>query len=68
MRLHSQRERICHHGQICCYSVRDSIGILLDPLTEVIQAVAKERLRTAVQAGVTAFLVAPPHLMDEKVR
>lgn len=39
-----------------------------DPLTEVIQAGAKELLRTAVQAEVSAFIVEHAHLLDEEGR
>ena len=39
-----------------------------DPLTEVIQAGAKELLRTAVQAEVSAFIAAHAHLLDEEGR
>lgn len=39
-----------------------------DPLTEVIQSGAKELLRTAVQAEVSAFMAAHAHLLDEEGR
>ena len=39
-----------------------------DPLTEVIQAGAKELLRTAVQAEVSAFIGEHAHLLDEDGR
>ena len=39
-----------------------------DPLTEVIQAGAKELLRTAVQAEVAAFIAEHTHLLDEEGR
>ena len=39
-----------------------------DPLTEVIQAGAKELLRTAVQAEVAAFVAEHTHLLDEEGR
>jgi DNA-binding transcriptional LysR family regulator len=39
-----------------------------DPLTEVILAGAKELLRTAVQAEVSAFIAAHVHLLDEEGR
>ena len=39
-----------------------------DPLTEVIQAGAKELLRTAVQAEVSAFIAEHAHLLDEEGR
>jgi putative transposase len=39
-----------------------------DPLTEVIQAGAKELLRTAVQAEVSAFIAEHAHLLDEAGR
>lgn len=38
----------------------------LDPLTEVIQAGAKELLRTAVQAEVSAFIAEHAHLLDKE--
>ena len=37
-----------------------------DPLTEVIQAGAKELLRTAVQAEVSTFIAEHAHLLDEE--
>jgi len=37
-----------------------------DPLTEVIQAGAKELLRTAVQVDVSAFIADNTHLLDEE--
>jgi hypothetical protein len=39
-----------------------------DPLTEVIQAGAKELLRTAVQAEVSAFIAEHAHFLDEEGR
>ncbi len=39
-----------------------------DPLTEVIRAGAKELLRTAVQAEVSAFITEHAHLLDEEGR
>ena len=39
-----------------------------DPLTEVIQAGAKELLRTAVQAEVSGFIAEHAHLLDEEGR
>ena len=39
-----------------------------DPLTEVIQAGAKELLRTAIQAEVAGFMTAHAHLLDEEGR
>ena len=39
-----------------------------DPLTEVIQAGAKELLRTAVQAEVSAFIAQHAHLLDKAGR
>ena len=39
-----------------------------DTLTEVIQAGARELLRTAVQAEVSAFISEHRHLVDEKGR
>ena len=39
-----------------------------DPLTEVIQAGAKELLRTAVQAEVSAFIAEHAYLLDEEGR
>ena len=39
-----------------------------DPLTEVIQAGAKELLRTAVQAEVSEFISEYKHLLDEEGR
>ena len=39
-----------------------------DPLTEVIQAGARELLRTAVQAEVSAFISEHAHLLDEEGR
>ena len=39
-----------------------------DPLTEVIQAGAKELLRTAVQAEVSAFIAEHAHLLDKEGR
>ena len=36
-----------------------------EPLTEVIQAGAKELLKTAIQAEVSAFLAAHSHLLEE---
>ena len=39
-----------------------------DPLTEVIQAGAKELLRTAVQAEVAGFISEHAHLLDEEGR
>ena len=39
-----------------------------DPLTEMIQAGAKELLRTAVQAEVTAFIADHAHFLDEEGR
>ena len=41
---------------------------LPDPLTEVIQAAARELLRTAVQAEVSGFMTAHAHLLDEEGR
>ena len=35
-----------------------------DPLTEVIQAGARELLRTAIQAEVSGFMTAHAHLLD----
>jgi putative transposase len=39
-----------------------------DPLTAVIQAGAKELLRTAVLAEVSTFIAAHVHLLDEEGR
>ena len=39
-----------------------------DPLSDVIQAGAKELLRTAVQAEVSAFIAEHSHLLDEEGR
>ena len=39
-----------------------------DPLTEVIQAGAKDLLRTAVQAEVSSFIAEHKHLLDEEGR
>ena len=39
-----------------------------DPLTEVIRAGAKELLRTAVQAEVSAFVAEHKHLLDKEGR
>ena len=39
-----------------------------NPLTEVIQAGAKELLRTAVQAEVSAFIAEHKHLLDKEGR
>ena len=39
-----------------------------DPLTEVIQAGAKELLRTAIQAEVSTFMTEHAHLLDEEGR
>ena len=39
-----------------------------DPLTAVIQAGAKELLRTAVQAEVSTFIAEHAHLLDEEGR
>ena len=39
-----------------------------DPLTEVIQAGARELLRTAIQAEVSGFMTAHAHLLDEEGR
>ena len=39
-----------------------------DPLTEVIQAGAKELLRTAIQAEVSSFIAEHAHLLDEEGR
>jgi len=39
-----------------------------DPLTEVIQAGARELLRTAVQAEVAAFIAEHPQLLDDAGR
>ena len=39
-----------------------------EPLTEVIQAGAKELLKTAIQAEVSAFLAAHSHLLEEEGR
>ena len=39
-----------------------------DPLTEVIQAGAKELLRTAIQAEVSALIAEHTHLLDDEGR
>ncbi len=39
-----------------------------DPLTEVIQVGAKELLKTAVQAEISAFIAAHAHLLDDEGR
>ena len=56
------------HVEIYCCSIRSAIGIFTYPLTEVIQAGAKELLRTAIQAEVAGFMTAHAHLLDEEGR
>ena len=59
---------ICHMREDVITALPDPNGFSADPLTEVIQAGAKELLRTAVQAEVTAFIADHAHFLDEEGR
>jgi len=59
---------ICHMREDTITALPDPNGFSADPLTEVIQAGAKELLRTAVQAEVTAFIADHAHFLDEEGR
>ena len=52
----SQKEGTYHHGQIDHYSLDLPSAFSPDPLTEVIQASARELLANAVRAEIVSFL------------
>ena len=67
-RQFSEEKGICHMARSTVVPFELSSEFLHDPLTEVIQAGARELLGTAVQAEVSGFIAEHAHLLDAEGR